>query len=231
MDTDLTTQNQFKSNSLRAKWAVILLSVAVIVGAIAVASDLAELSLLSRASQGESISMGEANANDGRQQLIGVLQLTLIILTAIIFLLWTHRANENLSALGAKDLRFTPGWAVGNFFIPILNFFRPAQVMAEIWKASDPRDESGVEWKTATSLPIISWWWIAYIGSGIIASWAGRIDFSTATLQQIMTSSRLVALSDLASVVAGILAILIVRDINERQEEKAKLQLPAAQLF
>ena len=231
MDSDLTTQNQFESNSLRAKWTVVLLSVAVIVGVIAVASDLAELSILSRALQGESISMGEANASDGRQQLIGGLQLTLIILTAIIFLLWTHRANKNLSALGAKDLKFTPGWAVGNWFIPILNFFRPAQVMVEIWKASDPRDESGLEWKTANSPPIVNWWWIAYIGSSILGTWTGRIDFSTATLQQIMTTSWLGALSDLASVVAGILAILMVRDIDRRQEEKAKLQSPATQLL
>lgn len=223
MDANMTSKNRLKSNSLRARWAIIMLSVVVFVDVIAVTSDLAELTLISRVTRGEVVSLAEANTNDKRQQAIGILQLALLIPTGTTYLLWIYRANENLQALGAKDIRFTPGWSVGNFLVPILNVIRPPQVVSEIWKASDPSDKSGMEWKTAPNLPMINWWWIAFIGSGFLGRWAGRIDFATATLQQFVNSSRLVALSDLVRVAAGILAILIIRDINHRQEEKANL--------
>ena len=47
-----------------------------------------------------------------------------------------HRANYNARQLGAADMRFTPGWAVGWHFIPIAWFWKPYQAMTEIWRAS-----------------------------------------------------------------------------------------------
>ena len=38
--------------------------------------------------------------------------------TSIAFLMWIHRVQRNLPALGAGSLRFSPGWAVAYFFIP-----------------------------------------------------------------------------------------------------------------
>src|SRR5438093_12382214 len=54
------------------------------------------------------------------------------------FLTWLQRAYRNLPALHATELRYTPGWAVGSWFIPLVNLFAPHQVVSELWKASDP---------------------------------------------------------------------------------------------
>jgi hypothetical protein len=72
------------------------------------------------------------------QQLAILAQLCSSFMTALFFLLWTYRSYRHLSALSDRDLRFSPGWAVGWFFAPIMNLFRPYQVMKEIWEESDP---------------------------------------------------------------------------------------------
>lgn len=63
----------------------------------------------------------------------------LIFLTLIVlFSIRIYRANLNARALGAQGMRFSPGWTVGWFFVPVMNLFRPFQAVREVWKASDP---------------------------------------------------------------------------------------------
>jgi len=89
-----------------------------------------QIALLSGMSEG--ISEDAAAANDARQAIISVLQLLIILATAGAFVPWLYRVHKNLSSLGARKLDCTSGWAVGLFFIPILNLFRPFQVMREV---------------------------------------------------------------------------------------------------
>ena len=68
-----------------------------------------------------------------------ILLVAVSLATSVAFLMWIHRAYRNLPALRGTPLKCSPRWAVGYYFIPILNFFRPYQVMKEIWRESDPR--------------------------------------------------------------------------------------------
>ncbi len=88
----------------------------------------------------------------------------LVILTIpIAFLIWIHRAYRNLPSLMAESLHFSPRWAVGCFFVPILNLFRPYQIMREIWRESDPSRPRNVgdslEPVKESSSAVVGWWW------------------------------------------------------------------------
>ena len=87
------------------------------------------------------VSPDQVANNDPIQGIVGLLQSGLGIVTAITFLKWIYRAYKNIQGFGAEGLRFSPGWAMGYYFIPILSLIRPVQVMSEIWRASDdPRN-------------------------------------------------------------------------------------------
>ncbi|QYO65100.1 DUF4328 domain-containing protein [Leptolyngbya sp. 7M] len=47
------------------------------------------------------------------------------IATIVLFLVWLYRAHKNLFSLKPTHLDFSPGWAVGWWFIPFLNLVRP----------------------------------------------------------------------------------------------------------
>ncbi|MYL07577.1 MAG: DUF4328 domain-containing protein [Gemmatimonadales bacterium] len=90
-------------------------------------------------------------------------QITIGLGTPILVLMWIYRANYNARQLGAADMRFTPGWAVGWYFIPIGWFWMPYLAMREIWRASvNPAD-----WGAAPVSPLLRWWW----GLWIVARW------------------------------------------------------------
>ena len=52
-----------------------------------------------------------------------------VLAAAIAFLMWIFRASQNLPRLGAVGQRFSPRWAVGWWFVPIMLLFRPYQAI------------------------------------------------------------------------------------------------------
>ncbi len=101
----------------------------------------------------------------------GIFAIVVFIGTSIVVLLWIHRANSNARALGATGMTFTPGWAVGWYFVPIAWWWKPYQAMRETWCASaDPAN-----WRRQRVPPILGWWWALWIVSFwvlVTASWA-----------------------------------------------------------
>jgi hypothetical protein len=132
MDNEPRKLPPFASGHSRAQWVSISLILIVALDIVAVISDYMQVQLVERAISGQAITMAEALANDSRQANIGTGQLVLFIITAILFLMWIYRAHRNPPSLGASGLKYSPGWAVGGFFIPIWNLFRPFQVTTEI---------------------------------------------------------------------------------------------------
>src|SRR4029077_9871820 len=58
----------------------------------------------------------------GNQQVLDTVDIAgavIVTTTSVMFLIWFRRLYSNLAALGAQELRSTPGWAVGWWFIPI----------------------------------------------------------------------------------------------------------------
>ena len=213
----------YDSAHFRARLTIIFLALNIVLDLIALGSGFMEIGLLSRAQEGGTITDTEAEANDTRQAIIGGLQLLTFVLTAIFFLMWIHRAHRNLPALGARDLKFTPNWAVGWFFVPFMNLFRPVQVVTEIWKASSPETSTSDEtaWKSKSTSPVIWLWWAVWIIAGIVGQFAARLALRAETLETILISSWATFISDGIDMVAAVLAIIVVSNIDKMQEARA----------
>jgi Domain of unknown function (DUF4328) len=66
-----------------------------------------EYELIGRMLRGDYWTMKEATASDDRIAAIGDIYIVFFIITAIVFLVWIHRAYSNLSALGCANLKHT----------------------------------------------------------------------------------------------------------------------------
>nr|MBN2277677.1 DUF4328 domain-containing protein [candidate division Zixibacteria bacterium] len=85
-------------------------------------SDFMQMNLLNSGT----ISMSEAEANDNRQRIIGILHSVAFIGTGIAFLKWIYRANSNCHGFGAQGIKFIPARSIGYYFMPIINLYRPS---------------------------------------------------------------------------------------------------------
>jgi hypothetical protein len=187
-----------------------LLWISALVACIALVDDLAEF---------VQVQMGQVSAdqvanNDPVQGIIGLLQSGLGIVTGITFLKWIYRAYKNIQGFGAEGLRFSPGWAVGYYFIPILSLIRPVQVMGEIWRASDdPRD-----WQRKPGSWLIGSWWTLFLLYTGVTQISLEIAIQASTNDQWTLAAVLAILGDLFSIPLSIAALKLVLEVYRRQK-------------
>src|SRR4029077_21213638 len=86
---------------------------------------------------------------------------------------WFGRAYQNLAALGAQDLQFTSGWAIGWWFIPIACLWMPYLAAIEIWKASDPLPAGATSADSGRQVGtsfLVHFWWAAWLASVVLSN-------------------------------------------------------------
>ena len=129
----------------------------------------------------------------GLEMVLWLARLILFVAAAILTLRWIYLANLHARAVGADDMMVRPGWAVGWFFVPLLNLVMPFIAMRELWKASvNPRD-----WQAESASLLVPLWWAFWIGCGI----AGGLSFSLAMEPSVEALS--------AAEVAGFVSLLL----------------------
>lgn len=191
------------------KFLVALLGIGVVIVGISSIFDIMEHSILTQ----DEITLEQAESNDLRQGIIGLIQSWWYILTAIIFLKWIYRASLNAHGFGARHLKFTPGWSIGWYFVPIFTLFRPYQAMKEIWRAShDP-----IHWENYPGSPLLGWWWFFWLATNIV----GQISFKAAgaahDLDSQLIATKLGLAGDFSLVLVTIFAIFLVQSICQAQ--------------
>lgn len=147
----------------------------------------------------------------------------LMIVTGFAFAAWFRRKHANLPALGARDLRFTPRWASGAFFVPVLNLWRPYQIGVEIWNASDPElspaDPHG--WKSLGPPPVIATWWGLFLGVRIAHVTLNTLLVTTSDMLTLILGIN--AVLELAWGGAAVYTIFLIRELDRRQRVRLEL--------
>lgn len=144
-----------------------------------------------------------------------------------VFLPWFYRAYLNLGRLGLRNLRYTPGWAIGSWFIPILNFFRPKQIANDLQRATAGGSlHSAGKLEAEPVAPLVNWWWALWLATLLIgfggAQYLSNDDAFSQTLvfdslsdERAFYSWQIVTAG--VTIVAAILAVLVIRRITRDQ--------------
>ena len=187
-----------------------LLWISVAIACIALIDDVVEFVQV----QVGQMSPDQVATNDPIQGIVGLLQSGLGIVTGITFLKWIYRAYKNIQGFGAEGLRFSPGWAVGYYFIPILCLIRPVQVMGEIWRASDdPRN-----WSQRPGSWVVSSWWTLFLLYYAVTQVSLGIAIQAATNDQWTLAAVLAIAGDFFSIPLSITALRLVTEVYRRQK-------------
>ena len=146
-------------------------------------------------------------ANDLRVRYsVGFYGLLAFTLTTAVFLGWFHRSYRNLAALGVRDRQFSPASAVGCWFVPVAGLWKPYRAATEIWRAGDPA--------AVGPSNLIRLWWAAWLISLVLFNVAA---FSSVDNDFVSSQG---ALSAQATVLAAVLAILVIRSVSARQDDR-----------
>ncbi|MFX0140739.1 MAG: DUF4328 domain-containing protein [Candidatus Hodarchaeota archaeon] len=212
---------KFVSSRPIAKTLIFFLIITIALSLVAIISDYMQIDLLYRITEDRYYTVSEIESNDLRQGVVGTLQISVYLVTGILFLIWFYRSHRNLKAIGARYLKYRSGWAVGGFFVPILNFVRPYQVMKEVWIKSDPSTNYENKYdsprKKRAKSTLFGWWWFLFILSNVVVNIALRL---TLFEEQFIESTWALIFGEIIDIVGLLVTIKLVNEIVRRQEKK-----------
>ena len=99
------------------------------------------------------------------------LAMMAMLLGSVLLIIWMYQAHRAAGSRGATGTTWSPGWAIGSWFIPIANLVLPKLVVGEIDRMSHP--DAGPEpiedrWKRVPAMMVGHWWWALTLVSGVL---------------------------------------------------------------
>jgi hypothetical protein len=146
---------------------------------------------------------------------------TVVVLAAgVVFIVWLWFARRNSEVLyGKAGHRRTTVWVGWGWFLPIISFWFPYQVVQDVYRPS-------------TRLPgtVVRWWWAAfiaklYLGQIVLRLYLGD-DFSA---DKFRTTAVFSTLTAGLGVVAAVLVFRIIKQITEGQLVPVEAHIPIHQ--
>ncbi|HEY5883763.1 MAG TPA: DUF4328 domain-containing protein [Pyrinomonadaceae bacterium] len=152
---------------------------------------------------------------------VALMSMGVYIATIVFFLMWMYRAFENLPAFGVHrgSVAYSSGWAIGSWFIPFVSLLVPYRATKELWNKSVPN--TGTMFSELSPPAFFPIWWAFWL----LSNFASNIYFR-ATISQEMspeTDAIFGAVTSILSIVAALLAMKVVAEIDKQQTESASM--------
>ena len=140
--------------------------------------------------------------------------------SGILFIVWLYQAYKSAESLGGIGRRWSAGWTIGSWFIPLANLVLPKLVVNEVDRMSNPMaGDPPIElrWQSMRRLLPSDFWWITLI-SGQVLSFIGWMVYSSGpTYEDSLTGASYLVISlsaalfAAAAALAGVVAFIIGR--------------------
>ena len=220
----MSQESKFKDSTNLTLWLKRGLYATIAMSIIGVISGVLEYQFLNNFQKGvyvfqEDLAVAAGESNDTRESAVGIIQIIVFLITGVLYLCWIYRANSNARSLGATGMRFTPGWSIGFYFIPIMHLWKPYQAMKEIWKASANPDN----WREHVVPILLPWWWFFWLS----VNFAGYIELrfylkgenmeDLEDISYLIISNVFLIISNVLDIVLSFIGIAIVGRIYEMQ--------------
>lgn len=187
-----------------------VLLMAAVIGALA-----SRIHLVERIRSGEVVAASEAGSADNAVATIGGIEAWIWIATFVVWILWQFRAQRAVRELSlVSRFRFTPGWVIGWWFIPIANLWMPFETIRELWKASEGRPD----WPSIPTWSIVGWWWAVSLVSVVAYNIAAALTDQATTPDGVITRDEWLIAALVIGVASSVLAIAVVRAVRRRQD-------------
>ena len=153
-------------------------------------------------------------ASDARVERVDAITLVAVLITGVVFAAWMFVGYRRLDPM-RTDKRYGNGWAIAGWIVPFANLFVPYRVVRDLWDASvgavadRERVRTGVR---RTPFPLVPLWWGCWVLATVLGLSISRTDGQT--LDDVVTVNTVAAVRFGVLVVAGALAIAVVRAVD-----------------
>lgn len=146
---------------------------------------------------------------------ISMIFLYLMTLAIVLFLVWLARSRRNAQELSPQASLPGPGWTIGAWFIPVVNFFVPRRFVLDIGRASS------TSWEQKRDTTLVNLWWVAWITHALVLVVAGRVAPG---------SMAFLVVAEALMIAAAVLLGLVIERVTALQSTALGATVPVAPL-
>ena len=202
-----------KNNLLRANTTRVMFYLLLTISIVLFYALYVQYEILINAKNGKGISHEAALDNQMRMVVISVINVVLLVASMITFLMWIYRAYENLTNLNITSLNFTPGWAVGNWFIPILSLYKPYTVVREIWEETQDYTLPADQKQNITKPTLVGIWWAIYLINIFFSYFALLIFKGDTSIDGLLALTIALMVSNTVTIIAKVVTLIMINRI------------------
>lgn len=141
----------------------------------------------------------------------GFIELAAYIAIAVLFLRFLYKAVQQARGFATPYTYVSPGWAVGYWFIPFINLYRPYEAVKALFKACAA--QAGGDAKPAAGDQLLSAWWAMFL-IGNVAGWVlARSDTDMTTPAGITTYAEYTIGCNVLLLIAALLFWLVLKKL------------------
>ncbi len=157
---------EIKSNVKRGKSAILFIWVLLILHFFSLFFLYHHYLLVSEYKNALSIDIGLFTMSDFKLAIVRLLAFIASIISIILFLRWFRRAYYNLEQMN-QNLEYNNSEALWSWFIPFVNFFRPFQIMKELYSESKKilHVHNHPASKKLNTIILIIWWSLSLLAA------------------------------------------------------------------
>jgi hypothetical protein len=150
---------------------------------------------------------------------LGIISALALFAAAAVFIVWLWRVRWNAEMFCRGEHRFTRGWVLGCWLVPVVNLWYPKQVVDDIVAASDPRtDPHTPALKDIPGTQLVWAWWLTWVIGLVSGNIVQRGVLAGASqLGDLRTNVILSTVSALFTTGAAVLAVILIQRIDELQ--------------
>lgn len=155
---------------------------------------------------------------------IGLATFSANIACIVLFILWFRRAYANLNRAGLHATSETDVWVFWAFVVPIVNLYRPYQMMKETWnKTLQSNKTLNENYNIDRGAAFIGLWWAWFFLSRIVNQISVRMGFSVETVEDYILSSNFDIFTSVFDILGVFITIFMIKRISSVENDMLKL--------
>lgn len=155
------------------------------------------------------------DASEHKSGFVSMVFLYLMTLAIVLFLVWLARSRRNAQELSPGASVPSRGWTIGAWFIPVVNFLVPRQLVLDIGRASS------ASWEQKRDTTLVNLWWVAWITHAVVLVMGGRVAPG---------SMAFLVVAEALMIAAAVLLGLVIERITALQSAALGATVPVAPL-
>jgi len=216
-----TRLEEIRPNENRARLAQTFVWIIMTLDIVSIYSSYLQYNLLRGLQNNEEITDSMLTFNDAREQLLAIVYLIMFITSGIIFIKWFQRAYYNLSKI--TNCKHTEDGAAWCWFIPIINLYRPYQIMKEMNKKTIAFLKSKTIDTIEDNTQLIGFWWGLWIVSNYLGNYILKTSFKEETIENLMNSTVADIILSLIGIPLAIVTVKVIKSYALKEDKISKI--------